>query len=421
MFTQQKSEKGQAIAFIVVGFVIILGFVGLAIDGGRAYSDRRHAQNSSDAASLAGGAAAALSLENSHLYYTLFDCANDDGRIADAMQTARDAAANRATSNGFTISLTPANFNYVKVICVSTCPVCGGFATKYLDITVNISTTTTTTFGSFLFKPGLPSQVSAMTRVYPRMPLAFGHAVVALNKSNCSGQTNGVVIHGTADTLISGGGIFTNGCLRSVGGSEATVNGGSIAYNYAGSGLNGFHPAPLPVTFEIPADSYKVPAPNCDGRWFSDFPPSGYTDANGFALPGLYCYHNAPSFKQEVKGKAVTIYIESGGFKFNGNTQIYLTAPPTSPDPAPAIPGILFYLPASNTSDITINGTSDSFLQGVILAPGASISLLGTADTNAYKTQIIAYNVELGGTAQTLVTYEASKMYNKPTSLNLQK
>ena len=89
MITQQKSEKGQALAFIVVGFIVILGFVGLAIDGGRVYSDRRHAQNSSDASSLAGAAAASLALENSHLYYGLFDCKKDDGRLSDAMQVAR--------------------------------------------------------------------------------------------------------------------------------------------------------------------------------------------------------------------------------------------------------------------------------------------------------------------------------------------
>jgi hypothetical protein len=422
MLAQEKSEKGQALIFIVIGFVILLGFVGLAIDGGRVYSDRRHAQNSSDAASLAGGAAAALSLENSHLYYSSFDCGKDDGNyIAAAMQAAREAAASRATSNGFSISLTPANFNYVKVICVSTCPVCGGFATKYLDVTVNISTTTPTTFASFLFKPGLPSQVSAVTRVYPRMPLAFGHAVVALNPSNCQGQQNGIVIHGTADTIIKGGGIFSNGCLQNVGNATAEVQDSTIYYNYAGKGLGGFDPQPLPATFAMPANSYTVPKPDCAGYWFTDFPPKGYTDADGYAKPGLYCFQNAPKFGKSVLGKEVTIYIENGGFDLNGNTEIHLTAPKQSPDPKPAIPGILFYLPPANTSSITINGNETSDIQGVILAPGASVSMLGTGQNYPWLTQVIAYNVELGGTAQTKITYQSNRLHNKPTSLNLQK
>jgi hypothetical protein len=417
MITQQKSEKGQAIAFIVVGFIVILGFVGLAIDGGRVYSDRRHAQNSADASSLAGAAAASLALENSHLYYGLFDCKKDDGRLSDAMQVAREAAGSRATSNGFTISLSPADFNYVQVLCVSTCPVCGGFADKYLDVTVNISTTTPTTFASFLFKTGLKSQVAATSRVYPRMPLAYGHAVVSLNPNGCQGEQNGVVIHGTAGTIINGGGIFSNGCLQSVGNATAKVNNGTIVYNDAGQGLNGFTPHPIPVNIKMPMESYNVPAPDCDypeNRWFTDFPDD--------AQPGLYCFHEAPAFKGTVRGKDVTIYIEEGGFDFNGNTTVQLNAPEQDKDAVHgAITGILFFLPVTNTSAITINGTSDSFLSGVILAPGASVSLLGTGKNKPWNTQVIAYNVELGGTAETLINYDSSKMHNKPTSLNLQK
>jgi Flp pilus assembly protein TadG len=414
MLEQQKSEKGQALILIVIGFIILLGFVGLAIDGGRVYSDRRHAQNSADAASLAGGAAAALSLENSHLVYKLFDCLNGDTRLYEAKEAARQAAANRAASNGFTIDPNAVNFNYVQVTCNSTCPTCGGFATKYLDITVNISTTTPTTFASFLFKAGLPSQVSAVTRVYPRMPLTYGHAVVALNKSDCQGQQNGVYSHGTADISVIGGGIFTNGCLQGAGNVEVDVNSGTIAYNIAGKGVDKYIGEKINVkdTY-MPMDSFEVPRPNCDGRWFNDFPNK--------AEPGLYCFQNAPDFKKDITGYGVTIYIENGGFNFNGNNKIDLTAPSDIPDPTPAIPGILFYLPASNTSAITINGTSNVHFTGVILAPGASIAFLGTEETTAYETQIIGYNVEMGGTADAEIVFQDNKVYNKPTSLNLQK
>lgn len=414
MLEQQKSEKGQALILIVIGFIILLGFVGLAIDGGRLYSDRRHAQNSADASSLAGGAAAALSLENSHLVYKLFNCDNDDGRISEAMQAAKEAAANRATSNGFTIDPNAVKFNYVKVTCNSTCPTCGGFATKYLDITVNISTTTTTTFASFLFDAGLPSQVSATTRVYPRMPLAFGHSVVALNKSGCLGQQDGVVSHGSAIVDIKGGGIFSNGCLQGVGNVEVDVSSGTISYNIAGKGVDKYIGPKINVEFTLPRDSYNVPPPDCTGRWFTDFPNN--------ASPGLYCFHDAPKFNGDYTGYGVTIYIESGGFKFNGNQEIKLAAPSGTPkEVAPAIPGILFYLPETNHSTIEFNGTADSFMQGVILAPGATVKLLGTSGVDAYKTQVIGYNVEMGGDNETYVTFEDNKVYNKPTSLNLQK
>ncbi len=64
MNTYRNSERGQAMVFLVISIVVLLGFVALAIDGGMAYSDRRHSQNGADASSLAGGGAAALSLDN---------------------------------------------------------------------------------------------------------------------------------------------------------------------------------------------------------------------------------------------------------------------------------------------------------------------------------------------------------------------
>ena len=60
MMIKHESEKGQAIVFLVLGLVVFMGFVALAIDGGMAFADRRHSQNGSDAASLAGGGEAAL-------------------------------------------------------------------------------------------------------------------------------------------------------------------------------------------------------------------------------------------------------------------------------------------------------------------------------------------------------------------------
>ena len=47
------AQRGQAIVLVGLLLVVLFGFVGLAIDGGRAYLDRRQMQASVDAASLA--------------------------------------------------------------------------------------------------------------------------------------------------------------------------------------------------------------------------------------------------------------------------------------------------------------------------------------------------------------------------------
>ena len=47
------SQHGQAIVLVALVLTVLFGFVGLAIDGGRGYLDRRHLQGSVDAAALA--------------------------------------------------------------------------------------------------------------------------------------------------------------------------------------------------------------------------------------------------------------------------------------------------------------------------------------------------------------------------------
>src|SRR5438309_7427594 len=49
----KHAQRGQAIVLVALMIVVLLGFVGLAIDGGRAYLDRRHLQAAADAAALA--------------------------------------------------------------------------------------------------------------------------------------------------------------------------------------------------------------------------------------------------------------------------------------------------------------------------------------------------------------------------------
>ncbi len=53
MMQQNKSEKGQALVLIVFAMIGMLALVGLAMDGGQTFSDRRRGQNAADAAALA--------------------------------------------------------------------------------------------------------------------------------------------------------------------------------------------------------------------------------------------------------------------------------------------------------------------------------------------------------------------------------
>jgi hypothetical protein len=66
-----------------------------------------------------------------------------------------------------------------------------------------------------------------------------------------------------------------------------------------------------------------------------------------------------------------------------------------------------------------MNGTACVKFVGTLLAPTSSISLLGTNDSFSYQTQIIGWNVDIGGTATAYVSYNGSQQFTNPTSMEL--
>src|SRR4030042_5383400 len=231
-----NSERGQAIVYLVIGFVVFLGFVALAIDGGMALADLRNSQNTADSASLAGGGAAAISLENSHIDYENWDCANGTAGQA-AYLAAENAAIARAATNHFTIDTNPSDHNGVVAVCGSSPdPRYGPKGDVYIDVTVEISGTTPSNFLQLIFPTALHNEVDAITRVRPRQPIVYGNAVVALSPSDCSGHKFGALFFGTGDTNVTGGGIFSNGCLWGNGDAVINVDGGNISGLYIDEG-----------------------------------------------------------------------------------------------------------------------------------------------------------------------------------------
>src|SRR4030042_796463 len=210
--TPHESESGQAIVFLVIGLVVFLGFVALSIDGGMALADRRHEQNAADAASLAGGGKVALDLESAYINHKNWNC----GNLGFAMNNGEYFAIARADDNNFTITNTVGfDHNYVDASCSN--------AGKYIDMTVEISATTPSNFLQLIFPKSLHNEVEAVTRIYPGGGLAFGNAIVALNPASCAGASKtGAGFRGASDSIVKGGGIFSNGCLT--GGGSATVS-----------------------------------------------------------------------------------------------------------------------------------------------------------------------------------------------------
>lgn len=414
-----KSESGQALILLVLGVVALLGFTALAVDGGMVYSDRRNAQMGSDAASLAGGGEAAIQMEDRGITYQNFNCGS--GSMAATLNAAETTAIERAADNHYTLDLDVSDKNGVDAVCGIT-----GFD-KYVDIKTWVTADTETSFIQFVYSGAARNTVHAITRVRPRSPLAYGHAIVALNPADCSGQQNGAGFHGSEGTFVQGGGIFSNGCLQADGNAgDITVVGGDISYaGEVDDPHDAFDPEPQ-ITSTLPSDAYLIPEPDCDDDpdnpavWNGSGPE---LKSRSPLSPGLYCVTGELRLNANdtFQGTGITIKMVDGGLRINGGALVQISAPDLNPDPSPAIAGVLIYAPASNHEEIQLNGNSDSRFVGTVYAPGGDINLLGNGDVNAFNTQLIGWNVEVGGNYDAYVMFDATKQYSRPAAIELYK
>ena len=414
---KNKSESGQAIVYLVIGLVVFLGFVALAIDGGMALADRRNVQNAADAASLAGGAAAGLYLENK-LYLScneVWSCGSNFAYTAE--DRAVDGASYRAEENGFIIDTDLDRHHGVDTFC-------GVIDDRNtIEVTVEMSATTPSNFLQLIFPNALHNEVEAVTHVYPGGPLAMGNAVVALNPGDCTSD-NGAVFKGTGDFGVIGGGVWSNGCLKGAGQPTITISDSLVEFGYAGTFIPGQadwtpQPPSSPSGAQLPTDSYQIDINlnECDD-WDMSLPN------NGTVGPGLHCFHGDLDINnnQVIIGTGVTFYVE-GNVKFNGGATVDLSAP-TADNGTGAIPGVLLYVPhlsGHSCADQTIDmeGNNETHIQGVVYAPCSMVTLTGTEDSYLVNSQIIGWNVKVSGTAKTTVEYDGCLSYMIKPSIEL--
>jgi len=435
--TKHRGEEGQVLAFLAVVLVVLLGFAALALDGGMLFSDRRDAQNAADSASLAGGGAAAYYMRTHNVNYNAFICGTT-GTIYTEV-SAEIEAINRAASNDYIIDNDLSDKHGVNVNCEIIDM--GSYKDKHFDVITKITRDTTTNFAQLIYDGPLRSEVEAVARVYPPAPLAFGKAIIALNDSACSGNSNGIIFSGTSNTTVTGGGVWSNGCLTGNGTSfNVTVNYGGVGFAGSSTGtLTNINPAPTYIPGKLPDHSTIVGEPDCSGLPNRTVPNSGdatlepgiYSKISwtGSALtlnPGLYCITSSQGIRfngGEVHGDGVTIFLLDGGVTINGNVSpVDLRAPEENPDPSPAVPGILFYLANGNSNTISITGNSTSFYLGTVYAPDGDLFFSGTSGTNpTFNTQLIGSNVEVSGGATIDINFNDDENFENPPYLDMQK
>jgi len=435
-----KYEKGQALILIVFAIFGLVGLTGLTIDGGNAYSDRRHAQNAADAAVLSAA---------------LTKIRAGDWQAAGLAR----AADNTYDNNGDT--------NIVQVVSP---PISGKYVGNPDYIQVLIESHVDTYFAGVVGIHEMVNRVQAVskTKLSDIGPLFDGEAMVALKQTGTTFTTCG-----NPNVIVENSGIFVNSsssCAMEskgnvdlsvdtaysvVNGSNPLCTNGNV--NVEGPVVGGAQQVEYPPRIDLPAPSIQC---NVDGSYDNNtktFYPGHYgsiSTGNGtfsFA-PGNYCVDNGVDIKGDgvanyvsfrldsgafdVKGDFTadhmvvyttgtsggmhfngnadivatnsTFYMESGDLTWNGNASVTMTAPTTGPNA-----NMLIYLPYGNNATLKINGNAGSLLQGTILAVSSHIQVTGNSDTSSIKSQIIGYTVEACGNGDLTINYDPGDNYQQ--------
>jgi len=404
--SHKKAERGQAMILIVFSIIGLLGMTALAVDGGRAFVDRRSAETAAAAAALT---ASITRIEGGNW---------------------RAAALATAGANGFD------NNGVTNTVELNTPPLNGPYVGNSEYIQVIITSHLSTYFGPVVGIPVVTSMVQAVSQSKPAEygQMFGGYALVSLAPHSDCQYKKSFWIHGEATISMEGGGIFINsdnpacafiqfgsGSVRFQDESPFTVVGGAQVQKPTLI-------TPFPMQTGAPPISYppafKMPKLGCGakiakvdeldgttmspGNWDEDiFPPEGVTQLKS----GIYCINGdfIVGDGETLHGTAVLLIVENGKVKISGNAEVNLSAHKSAD-----AQGLLIYMPITNKNVLALNGNDDSRYQGTILAPGADIRLNGLDSTfgAAYHSQIIGYYIEVDGNSDIHIKYKDEQNYD---------
>ncbi len=452
-------QRGQALVLLAIGIVGLIGLTALAIDGGRAFADRRKAQNAADNAAYAAS----------------FQWLGDEGQwvgLAWSNTAWQDPAIEIASANGYEINNLPTSDVTLSIepypFCEAKNPTVPPVGAR---ITVEIYSRLETLFAPVvgtLFTENTVRATAIACKEYPGNAGA-GNTAVACNKTAC----DAFVFSGNSDSYIQGGGAFVNSnCCTATGLKQALTADGTAGQVIVDNGFDvvgceawrkpSQDPSLWPVirTGAKQIDCFEDIVRFEDIRGFQNtilckdasgndiISPTNngpQTDGNGskYLMPGIYTGKKFPP------GAAGEIFLWPGVYCIKGdweqnssnwNLKHYTNGfqyPDDKNDPSynngvtfvidknvlinggsvnlrgmyfgsPLNGRLLIYAPFYDNAGvkiphtITINGDIESKFVGTMFAPTATITLSGTANTNPsvdiWTGQVFGDTIKVTGT-----------------------
>jgi hypothetical protein len=394
--TRQDNEDGQTLIIVALSMAVMLGFVAFATDVGVQLRERRLAQTAADVAAMAGASQILTSATGTTLTSNI--------------QSVGQAAA---VQNGFTNGSDGATV-YVGP------PEDGPYAGNASYVEATVSQNSATYFMSLFGHNALTVTAEAVAATVPGTGCIY-----ALGTSG-----TGITFDGGDDIQVPHCGILDNAGLDVQ--SSATVN--AAYFGVAGSQSIGAtanfttaSPVSVPPVSDplayLTAPSYNPANLSCQSQVSLTYGGStttvtatgsgGVACIDGISIgggmngskavtidnpgvlvingslsiggsdtvtlePGLYYITDglAAQGSTTINATGVTLYMAGGALSIGGSDTLNLSAPTTG-----TYSGMAYWQPLSNTNAITILGSTNLALSGIVYAPGAAVSINGGGTT----------------------------------------
>ena len=391
-------RRGVTAVIFAVSAVAMIGFVGMAAEGGTWYLEKRHGQNAADAAAIAGALALAAG--------------QDPGVSGNAAATGSGESNVVITTGTFSAGTFTANDTPADAV----------------------NAVVTTTRAPLFAAAFIGSQPITISESAVAMVAASGPACV-LAVSPAAG-TGVVTFDATASVQATGCSVAANGLTSGAitGASASGVSARSLVSSGGCSGCTGMAPltyqpqTPDPfaqtiAAFALPANTQCNNSSSAPVAYASTTPPTKNcaglsVNANTLDLaPGTYVFYGASTFSVSngvLKCSActgsgtsgVTIIMTGPGantigeIDVEGNSLINLTAPAINQDFNQIFNGVLFYTDrnAAVGNSVKIIGNQNVTLGGVMYFPVSNVTFSGNnGGTPPTCNEIIGAYLDLTG------------------------
>jgi Flp pilus assembly protein TadG len=207
---RQQRQQGQALVLIALCMLVLMGFLGLAVDGGHAYWERRILQNAVDAA--------ALSASDNYQDSVSIQTSNQSGAVEYAANeriygTASASPSWTASSLDVTWSGSSDKLHIVS-------SVSGPIATFDMSSSHQVPLAFMSALGM-----GSTITVGATAQGRARAGGTSGSGLVTLSTGNCSGGSPSLQINGGATITVTGGNVQVNGSVSLPSGAVNVLSG----------------------------------------------------------------------------------------------------------------------------------------------------------------------------------------------------